>query len=120
MTDYEELAGGGTFAKWEEHGDTVEGRIAAFSLDGGTDFNKDVCPQMIVETEFGNVTINGGQAALRRLMTEYATRLVAGHGTKVVYRGDYETKHGTKGKDFALFVTPRPVAPIAQEIEQPF
>lgn len=122
MTDYEELASGGTFAKWEDHGDTVEGRIVAFGIDSGTDFNGDPCPQLVVETTNGTVTINGGQAALRRLMTDYQTRLTVGHGTKVVYKGDYETKHGTKGKDFALFVTPKPVAPVAQlqEVEQPF
>lgn len=120
--DFEELASGGMYAKWEAIGDEVVGRIAAFSIDGGTDFNGDPCPQLVVETTGGNVTINGGQAALRRLFSEYATRLVPTHGVRVRYSGDYETKHGTKGKDFSLAVTPKPVAPVvaAPVEEEPF
>ena len=127
MTDYEfeELPSGGSFAKWETVGDEVVGRIAAFGIDSGTDFNGDPCPQLVVETEGGNVTINGGQAALRRLMTDYQGRLgQIGHGARVKYTGTYQTKQGTEGKEFGVWVTPQPVAPVvgAQEqgVEAPF
>lgn len=123
MTDYDVLPSGGTFAKWESIGDTVEGRIASFSIDGGTDFDNNPCPQLVVETTGGNVTVNGGQAALRRMMTSHATRLVPGHGVRIVYSGDYKTKQGTTGKDFTIGVTPQPIAPITVELgddEEPF
>jgi hypothetical protein len=71
----------------------------------------------------GTVKITGSQASLRRQMTELATRLTVGHGCKVTYDSDYETKHGTKGKSFAVAVTPKPVAPIVptySDDEAPF
>jgi len=121
--DFDELVTGGTYAKFETIGDSYTGRIAAFDLEGGTDFNGDPCPQLVLETEDGIVKVSAGQAALRRRMTEYATRLVVGHGVRITYSGDYETKHGTKGKDFKIGVTKTPVAPIVVELtddEAPF
>jgi hypothetical protein len=121
-TDYEELSTGGNYAKWDAIGDTVEGRIGSFSLDGGTDFNDNPCPQLVVETVGGTVIVNGGQASLKRAFTQNASRLVAGHGVKVTYAGTYETPKG-EGKSFTLGVTPKPIAPIVVELaddEAPF
>ena len=121
-TDYEELSTGGTYASWKDVGDTVEGRIEAFDLEGGTDFNDAPCPQMVVATPDGNVIINAGQASLRRAFTQNTTRLVVGHGVKVTYAGTYETPKGS-GKSFTVAVTPKPIAPIVVELaadEAPF
>lgn len=115
--DFDELATGGTYAKFEKIGDSYTGRIAAFDLEGGTDFNGDPCPQLVLETADGIIKVSAGQANLRRQMTEYATRLIPGHGARVTYSSDYETKHGTKGKEFTLGVTPTPVAPIVVVLE---
>ena len=120
--DYEELSSGGQYVKWESIGDSVEGRIGAFSLDGGTDFNDNPCPQLVVETIGGNIIVNGAQASLKRAFTQNATRLIAGHGVKVTYAGTYETPKG-EGKSFTLGVTPKPIAPITVELaddEAPF
>lgn len=110
--DFTPLQSGGTFAKFDAIGDEYVGRIASFSLDAGTDFNSDPCPQLVLETTEGVVKINGSQAALRRLMTDYATRLIVGHGCRVTHDATYTTKAGTSGKSFQIAVTPRPVAPI--------
>ena len=121
--DFDELAVGGTYAKFERIGDSYTGRIAAFDLEGGTDFNGDPCPQLVLETADGIIKVSAGQANLRRQMTDYATRLIPGHGARVTYSGDYETKHGTRGKEFTLGVTPTPVAPIVADLsadEAPF
>ena len=115
--DFDELATGGTYAKFEKIGDSYTGRIAAFDLEGATDFNGDPCPQLVLETADGIIKVSAGQANLRRQMTEYATRLIPGHGARVTYSSDYETKHGTKGKEFTLGVTPTPVAPVTVILE---
>ena len=41
----------GTFMKWEDVGDCVEGRILDFDLDGGRDFDQQPCLQLTVETD---------------------------------------------------------------------
>ena len=122
--DFDELGvTGGTYAKFEKIGDTFAGRIAAFDPEGGTTFDGDPAPVLVLETADGIVRITGSQANLRRKFTEFATRLVPGHGAQVTYSGDYETTHGTRGKEFTLGVTKTPVAPIVQNLtddEAPF
>ena len=113
--EYEELSTGGMYQSWKEVGDTVEGRIEAFGLTDGTDFNDEPCPQMIVGTADGNVIINAGQASLRRAFMQNATRLAVGHGVKITYAGDYETPKGS-GKSFTVAVSPKPIAPIVVEL----
>jgi hypothetical protein len=121
--EFDELATGGTYASFKTIGDTYTGRIESFSLDGGTDFEGNPVPLLVLGTTEGLVKITASQASLRRQLTELATRLAVGHGCKVTYDSDYETKHGTKGKSFAIAVTPTPVAPVlppAHEDEAPF
>lgn len=121
--EFEELATAGTFATFKTIGDSYTGRIEAFDLEGGTDFDGNPCPQLILATVDGNVKVTGSQASLRRQMTELATRLAVGHGCRITYDSDYETKHGTKGKSFAVAVTPKPVNPVVptySDDEAPF
>ena len=121
--EFEQLSTGGTYASFKNIGDEVVGRIEAFSLDGGTDFDGNACPMLVLATTDGIVKITGSQASLRRQFTELATRLAVGHGCRVTYDSDYQTKHGTSGKSFAIAVTPKPVAPViapAHEDEAPF
>ena len=123
MTDYEEYTSSGTFMKWEDVGDCVEGRILDFDLDGGRDFDQQPCPQLTVETDRGVIVISAGQANLKRLLTERSPKLIEGHGVKVTYSGTYTTKQGGTGKEFTLGVTPKPIAPITVELaqdEEPF
>ena len=108
----EPVQAGGTYAKFDQIGDEYVGRIASFTLDGGTDFNSEPCPQLVLETADGIVKVNGSQAALRRLMTDYATRLVAGHGIRITHDALYQTKAGTSGKSFVVAISPRPVPPV--------
>lgn len=127
MTDhdweFEQLSTGGSYASFKTIGDEVVGRIEAFSLDGGTDFDGNPCPLLVLATIHGLVKITGSQASLRRQFTELATRLAVGHGCRVTYDSDYATKHGTSGKSFTIAVTSAPVAPViapAHADEAPF
>jgi hypothetical protein len=122
--EYEELStGSGTFQKWEKVGDTVEGRIHSFTVDGGRDFYGNPCPEVVVETTHGNVTVTASQKNLAKQLERHATRLGIGHAIKITWAGEYDTKHGTKGKDFTLAVSKTPVAPVVVELtddEAPF
>lgn len=123
MTDYDEFTAAGTYQKWEDVGDTVEGRILDFTIDGGSDFDGKPCPELSVETTSGVVIITAGQANLRRLLTERASKLTDGHGVKVTFSGTYPTKQGGTGKEFTLGVTATPIDPIASTVaddEAPF
>ncbi len=122
--NYETLpAPTGTFQKWEAVGDVVQGRIGSFGLDTGSDFDGNPCPELVVETEAGNVIITAGTANLKKQFTANAARLIAGHGVRVEFSGTYPTKQGTPGKSFTVGVTPKPIAPITVELaddEAPF
>jgi hypothetical protein len=41
--------GGGTFVKWANVGDVVDGVVVRFTLDGGRDFNGDPCPEIVLD-----------------------------------------------------------------------
>ena len=110
--EFENLASSGSYASFKSIGDSYTGRIAAFDLEGGTDFDGNTCPQLVLETTDGVIKVTGSQASLRRQFVELATRLAIGHGCRITYDSDYETKHGTKGKSFAVAVTPKPVNPV--------
>lgn len=113
---YEDLSTSGTFAKWENPGDVVEGVIVASSLDGGTDFEGHPVPQITVVTEGGNVIINGSQASLRRAFTNGFDRLQRGHRCRVEFVEFYETDKGSKGKSFRVLATPKPVEPEMTDV----
>ncbi len=114
--EFEQIPAGGSFANFKELGNAVEGRIAAFDMEGGTDFNGNVCPRLTVETEEGNVIVEGGQANLRRQFEQNPGRFIVGHGVRVEYSGTYEAPKGT-GKSFTIGVTAQPVAPIVSTVE---
>ena len=98
----------GTFVKWDNVGDQVTGTIVSFDLEGGTDFNNNIVPQLVLATNDGNVIINGSQAKLRKKMTEGAPRLKPGHLCRVQFISTYPAKKG-EGKDFDVSVSPAPV-----------
>lgn len=98
----------GTFVKWENVGDAVSGTIVRFDVEGGTDFNGAVVPQLVLSTEDGNVIINGAQANLRRKMSDGAAKLKPGHLCRVTFSGTFEAPKGT-GKEFRIQVSPEPV-----------
>jgi hypothetical protein len=98
----------GTFVKWSDVGDKVEGTIVHFDLEGGTDFNGAVCPQLVLATSDGNVIVQGAQANLRRKMVDGAPKLKAGHLCRVTFSGTYESAKGV-GKEFRIQVSPEPV-----------
>lgn len=109
MTDYEDIAGGGSFAKFDDIGDKVEGTVIACSIDGATDFDGNPVPGIDIDagTE-GIVTVTCSNASLKRKASTAISqgKLVRGCQILVELVGFYETNKGSKGKDFRLAVAP--------------
>jgi hypothetical protein len=107
---YEDIGTAGSYMKWENVGDVVEGIIVTSSPDQGTDFDGNPVPQVVVRTDDGDtIVINGSQAALKRAFVQGADRLRPGHRCRIEYTGTYETDRGTPGKSFRVQATPQPV-----------
>jgi hypothetical protein len=107
-TDYEDIAGGGSFAKFDDVGDKVEGTVIACGIDTATDFDQNPVPGIDVDTADGIVTVTCSNASLKRkASTAIATgKLTRGCKILVELVGFYETTKGSKGKDFRLAVAP--------------
>lgn len=84
----------GDWMRFETPGDTVTGELIARQT--GTDYNGDPCPQIVLATRTGAVTITAGQAHLKRLLAAARHELVEGATVTVTFDrlGDAE-----KGKN---------------------
>ena len=102
IDDFEDVGSvTGTYAKWENVGDFYQGVIVAYSVDGGTDFNGQPVPQIVLGTTEGNVIINGSQASLKRNLANGAPKLGLGRICRVTWSGTYEAPKGV-GKEFTV------------------
>ena len=102
IDDFEDVGSvTGTYAKWENVGDFYQGVIVAYSVDGGTDFNQQPVPQIVLGTADGNVIINGSQASLKRNLANGAPKLGLGRICRVTWSGTYEAPKGV-GKEFTV------------------
>jgi hypothetical protein len=104
--DYEELTGTGSFVKWTEVGQSVEGVIVSFTTDGGQDFDGKPCPELTLDTAEGLQTVTCAQANIKSKVLGNAAKLVPGARCRVTYSGTYESKNGTPGKEFRVAVAP--------------
>jgi hypothetical protein len=92
----------GTYVKWNEGvGQKVQGVIVSYSVDGGTDFNGNAVPQIVIGTEDGNVIVNGSQANLGRNLRDGAAKLGVGRICRITWSGTFETPKG-EGKEFTV------------------
>lgn len=122
--DFDSLSGGtaGTFVKWTDIGDTVDGVIVRFSIDGGRDFNGDPCPEIVVNpcTPKGDnhtVELTGdspqvitcGQSNLRRQVEANPGRFLPDHRIKITYKADARSNNDRTYKEFDVKATSRPV-----------
>lgn len=98
----------GSYVKWTSPGESHTGIIVAFDLEGGTDFNQEVVPQLVLSVDGENLIINGSQARLRQRMRDGAPKLKPGHLCRVTFTGWYEATKG-QGKDFSIECSPEPV-----------
>ncbi len=114
MTDYEDISGGGTFAKFDAVGDKVEGTVIACGLESASDFDGNPVPGIDIDTADGIVTVTCSNASLKRKATTAITTGKLTRGSKVLVEltGFYETNKGSKGKDFRLAVAPAPLVDI--------
>ena len=102
IDDFEDVGSvTGSYAKWENVGDFYQGVIVAYSVDGGTDFNGQPVPQIVLGTTEGNVIINGSQASLKRNLANGAPKLGLGRICRVTWSGTYEAPKGV-GKEFTV------------------
>jgi hypothetical protein len=112
----------GTFVGWGEVGQIIVGEVVLYSDDGGSDFNGEPCPLVVLTLtapaatfrdkgatrealSIGElVSITAGQANLRR-------KLIAAGPTpadvvRIEYTGNFKTKNG-EGKDFKVQIARR-------------
>ena len=102
IDDFEDIGSvSGTFAKWENVGDAYQGVILAYSVDGGTDFNGEIVPQIVLGTTEGNVVINGSQKKLRTKLSDGAAKLGVGRICRITFSGTFEAPKGL-GKEFTV------------------
>ena len=113
-TDYEDIAGGGSFAKFDAIGDKVEGTVIACGLESATDFDGNPVPGIDIDTADGIVTVTCSNASLKRKATTAISTGKLARGSKVLVElaGFYETNKGSKGKDFRLAVAPAPLVDV--------
>ena len=117
--------GGGTFVKWANVGDVVDGVVVRFTLDGGRDFNGDPCPEIVLDpcvpkgsdftvelTGEEPKVVTAGQANLKRQVVENAARFAVGHRVRIAYADDAESSNGRTFKRFDVKATPRPVTVV--------
>jgi hypothetical protein len=104
IDDFEDVGSvTGSYVKWDQVGDFVQGVIVAYSVDGGTDFNGETVPQIVLGTADGNVIVNGSQKNLRNKLRDGAPKLGLGRMCRITFSGTYEGQKGT-GKDFNVQV----------------
>jgi hypothetical protein len=114
-TQYEDIAGGGSFAKFDDIGDKVEGTVISATIDGATDFDGNPVPGIDIDTADGITTVTCSNASLKRKASTAISqgKLVRGCQILVELVGFYETNKGSKGKDFRLAVAPPALVDIA-------
>lgn len=92
-----------SFARWADIGDTVKGAVAVISEDGTT-YSGDPCPQLIIDTAFGEQRIvNVAQANLRRKVGSADPQV--GDLIEITYTGNKDLAGGKTMKEFAVVVT---------------
>lgn len=112
--EFEEIAGGGNYAKFDAPGDKVTGTFVSGGITSETDFDGNPCPGIVIDTADGLVTVCASQASIKRKAeTAYSQgKLTPGCKVEVELVGFYDTKSGSKGKDFALRVAAAPLVDV--------
>lgn len=114
---YEDIQGGGSFAKFESVGDKVEGTVISAGLTSGSDFDNNPCPQITVNTADGPINVTCSNANLKAKAEAGITngKIAAGAPILIELTGFYDTTKGSKGKEFRVATGPVP-APALTEI----
>jgi hypothetical protein len=92
MTDFNWSQFGSTsgFMSFKEIGDSIAGELVAIRI--GKDFNQADCPELIVRTDDGDITVTAGQKALQNRLSE--VRPQVGERVGIAYSGVGEAKPG--------------------------
>lgn len=88
--------------KFEDIGDTLSGTI--ISIEEGSDFNGNACPQLIIDTDAGPRKVTAGQKMLQAALAEKEPD--EGDFITIAYTGDGEGRPGrAPAKLFKVDVT---------------
>ena len=129
--------GGGTFVKWANVGDVVDGVVTKFTIDGGRDFNGVPCPEIVLDpcvpkgsdftvelTGDEPKVVTAGQANLKRQVLANPARFAEGHRVRITYKADAKSSNDRTFKEFDVKATPRPVtvvgAPAVSDVDLDF
>lgn len=97
---FDDLPSSDGYARWDEAGNTVKGIVTHVGI--GQDLNGNDCPQIIVQTDSGDVTVTASQAQLRAKLRE--ARPNTGDRIVIVYSGDEKRAGGKTLKQFDVAV----------------
>lgn len=97
----------GDYIKFSEVGDKVVGVVLRIGL--GSDFNGNPCPQIVLDTEDGEKTVNCGQANLKAQVMALDPRPKAGDKMRITFS---ETKPAAKGELKVFTVEHKVAEPI--------
>lgn len=97
------------FAKWENAGDSVSGRIVAKEV--GLDLNGNKVPQLVVDTADGPVTVTASQAQLKARLLELKPNV--GDAISITYDGNEKREGGKTLKKFTVVVSGAAEVPAA-------
>lgn len=112
--EYGKYANSGSFVKFDEIGDSVEGEVVL--VQEGQDFNGNPCPELIIETPgAGTKTVTAGQAMLKVALAEKQPQ--KGDRVRITYSGHGEGKPGrAPSKLFEVVVEKAgAVAPVTEK-----
>lgn len=118
--EYDRYLDSGDYVKFNEVGDQVIGVIK--EVREGKDFNRQPCPELVLETDDGEKTLTAGQVRLKAELAE--KRPQVGDKIRVVYSGVGDAKPGNAPpKLFTVDVKEGPHEmkdPVPSNSEAPF
>ncbi len=113
---WEGIAQSSGYAKWENEGDSVKGKVTEVGI--GQDMNGNDCPQVIVDTGDGDgITVSASQAQLRSKLIE--ARPNVGDTIAIVFTGVEKRAGGKTLKQFDVAVKPGDPSDSADPVGAP-
>ena len=88
--NWDEFGSTSGFMAFREIGDAIAGEVLA--VRKGKDFNGGPCPELVIRTDDGDVTVTAGQTVLQSCLAEVRPR--AGEKVAITYSGVGDAKPG--------------------------
>jgi hypothetical protein len=88
--NWDEFGSPSDFMAFKEIGDAIAGEVLA--VRKGKDFNGGPCPELVIRTDDGDVTVTAGQTVLQSCLAEVRPR--TGEKVAITYSGVGDAKPG--------------------------